>query len=342
MKVKLEDVAQKAGVSIATVSRVLNNHPVSDKARAVVEKTIAELDYRPNLMARGLTKGQTSRVGVVVSNMENPYFSSIMNSMEIRLREDGYLCNFASSPCRGEEEIDILKKFIDSGVDGLIIVDVGTKDENSGLYADLNKQLPVVLINGNPERIDSNLIIVDQEKGMEHAMDHLFNLNHKKISFIRGTANSYSFLCKENIYIKKMKEQNIAVEKDMIIRTEDSDHFDGIDLTCSSVKKILQLKSRPTAIFASNELMALGVMKAAKELGISIPEDLSLVAQDNTFLSKISDPQLTTIDMNPSRLGTESAEMMLQILKHKKRYARILTFNPELIIRNSTKDIGMS
>ncbi|MGL1893319.1 MAG: LacI family transcriptional regulator [Spirochaetaceae bacterium] len=339
MKVKLEDVAQKAGVSIATVSRVLNNHPVSDKARAIVEKTIAELDYRPNLTARGLTKGQASRVGVIVSNMENPYYSSIMNTMEIRLREDGYLCNFASSPHRGEEEIDILRKFIDSGVDGIIIVDVGTKDENSGLYADLNKQLPVVLINGNPERIDSNLIIVDQEKGMAHVMDHLFSLNHKKISFIRGTANSYSFLCKEKIYLKKMKEQNIPVTKDMIIHIDDIDHFEAIDISCDIIKEILKSKDRPSAIFVSNELLALGVMRAAQELGLSVPEDLSLVAQDNTVLSRLSHPQITTVDMNPPRLGIEAAEMMLQLLKHKNRTPRRLMFYPDLIVRGTTKEI---
>lgn len=339
MKVKLEDVAQKAGVSIATVSRVLNNHPVSEKARVIVEKTIAELDYRPNLTARGLIKGQSFRVGVIISNMENPYFSSIMNSMEIRLRDEGYLCNFASSAHRGEEEINILRRFIDSGVDGLIIVDVGTKGENSGLYAELNKRLPVVIINGNPERMDSNLIIVDQEKGMEHAMEYLFNLNHKKICFIRGVANVYSFVCKENVYLKKMKEKKYHVNKDMIINIHDTDHFDSIDDTCLAIKKLLKSKDRPTAVFASNELMALGVMKAAKELGISIPEDLSLVAHDNTVLSQISTPQMTTVDMNPSRLGIEASEMMLQLLNSKQRSPRRLTLYPELIIRESTRAI---
>ena len=183
LKIKLEDVAKKAGVSIATVSRVLNNHPVSEKARRIVEETIAELDYRPNLTARGLIKGQSFRIGVIVSNMENPYYSSIMSSMEFRLREEDYLCNFASSNIRGDEEINILRRFLDSGVDGMIIVDVGTKGENSGLYADLNKQIPVVLINGNPDRMDTNLIMVDQEKGMDQVMNYLFSLNHKKYWF---------------------------------------------------------------------------------------------------------------------------------------------------------------
>lgn len=339
MKVKLQDVAKKAGVSIATVSRVLNNHPVSEKARIIVEKTIAELDYRPNLTARGLIKGQSFRVGVIVSNMENPYFSSIMSSMELRLREEGYLCNFASSSHRGEEEIDILRRFLDSGVDGLVIVDVGTKGENAGLYSDLNKQIPVVLINGNPDRMDSNLVLVDQERGMARTMEYLFSLNHKKISFVRGKENGFAFVCKEQVYLEKMKEKGYTVTDDMIVIIDDINHFDCIDLTSKQIKKILSVPDRPTAIFTSNELMALGVMKAAKQLGLSIPEDLSLIAHDNTVFSQISDPQMTTVDMNPSRLGIEASEMLLQLLSNKNRSPRRLMFYPELIIRGSTASI---
>jgi LacI family transcriptional regulator, galactose operon repressor len=340
LKVKLEDVAREAEVSIATVSRVLNNHPVSEKARLAVEEAIAHLDYRPNLMARGLIKGQSYRIGVIVSNMENPYFSSIMNSMEIRLREEGYLCNFASSYYSPkEDELDIVKRFMDSGVDGLIIVDVGEREENSGLYSDLNKQLPVVLINGKPDRTDTNLIMVDQEKGMIEVMNYLFSLNHTDIALIRGSANSMSFNCKETILRSKMKEQGIPVKENRIIHIKDTDHFDAIDETCNNVISILDTPDKPTAVFASNELMALGVIKACKKLGVSIPEDLSLVAHDNTILSQISEPAMTTVDMNTSRLGIESAEMMLQLLNSKNPSPRRLIFYPELIIRESCSEI---
>lgn len=339
MKVKLEDVAREAGVSIATVSRVLNNHPVSDKARIKVEETIARLDYRPNLTARGLSQGKSFRIGVVVSNMENPYFSSIMNSMELRFRKEGYLCNFASSSLRGEEEIDILRRFLDSGVDGLIIVDVGKKGENSGLYADLNRQTPVVLINGNPDRTDTNLIMVDQEKGMEHVMDYLLGLNHRNICFVRGAVSGLAFDCKEKVYRAKMAERGYPVEEKMILRLEDTDHFNTIDLTCDLFTDILGLEGRPSAVFTSNELMALGVIKAVRQMGMTIPEDLSLVAQDNTILSRISEPAMTTIDMNPGRLGTEASEMMLQLLNSSSPSPRRLIFYPELIIRNSCREL---
>jgi len=339
LKVKLEDVAKKAGVSIATVSRVLNNHPVSAKARKIVEETIADLDYRPNLTARGLIKGQSYRIGVIVSNMENPYYSSIMSSMEFRLRDDGYLCNFASSSSRGDEETDIIRRFLDSGVDGLIIVDVGTKGEHSGLYADINKQIPVVLINGNPDRLDSNLIMVDQEKGMEQVMNYLFSLNHKKIGFIRGGKNGFAFVCKEQVYRKKLKDYGIEIDESLIVNIDDSDHFDCIDFTAEKVKKILDREDRPTAVFASNELMALGAVKAAKELGLDIPGDISVVAHDNTVFSEISHPKMTTVDMTPSRLGVEASEMMIQLLNSKTRTPRRLILYPELLIRESTGPI---
>lgn len=329
----------KAGVSVATVSRVLNNKTASEKSRIVVEKAIAELHHRPKLSDWVIVNEKSFRIGVIVSNMENPYFSSIMSSMEIRLREEGYLCNFASSAKRGGEEIDILRRFIDSGVDGIIIVDVGNKEENSGLYSDLNRQIPVVLINGNPDRMDSNLILVDQTQGMIETMDYLFSLNHEKITFIRGAASYSAFDCKEQVFIKKMKEKHYNIDKKMLISIEDTDHYDCIDLTSDRIIDILKSPERPTAIFASNELIALGVIKAAREAGLSIPEDLSLISHDNTVLSKISQPQMTTVDMFPSRLGIESSEMMIQLLKSKSPSPRRLTFYPKLVVRGTTRSL---
>jgi len=338
LKVKLEDVASKAGVSIATVSRVLNNHPVSEKARISVEEAITLLDYRPNLMARGLKNGQSFRIGVIIPNMENPYFSSIMNSMELRFREEGYLCNFASSAFDDDEQ-DIVGRFLDSGVDGLINVDVGLKGDNNSLFAKLNQQLPVVLINGNPERTDTNLIIVDQDKGMESVMDHFYKLNHRSIGIVRSSIPSLSFNNKENIYRKKMSEFGIRIQERHIFRIPEADHFETVDITYELFLKDLIKPDRPTAIFCSNELMALGVLKAASELNINVPEDLSIIAQDNTFLSRISIPALTTVDMNASRLGVESAEMMLQLLNSKNPSPRRLIFFPELIIRDSCSEL---
>ncbi|MDA3956069.1 LacI family DNA-binding transcriptional regulator [Oceanispirochaeta sp.] len=337
MKVKLEDVALEAGVSIATVSRVLNNHPVKEATRLLVVDTIARMDYRPNLTARGLIKGTSNRIGVIVSNMENPYFSSIMNTMEIRMRKDGYLCNFSSAINRGKDERDIINRYLDSGVDGLILVDVSSKEENMGLYADLNKSIPVVLINGNPDRDDSNLVMVDQRKGMEIAMDYLFALNHKNITFIRGLLDSVAFDIKDRIYTKRMIEAGFPPEYTSIIEIEDTDHYTAIERVEELVLPLLDSPLRPSAIFASNELLGMGVIKAARKLNLSIPDDLSLIAHDNTYLSIISQPTMTTINLNPPRLGAEAAEMMLQLLKQNCPYPRKLIFNPELIVRESSR-----
>jgi DNA-binding LacI/PurR family transcriptional regulator len=337
MKVKLVDVAREAGVSIATVSRVLNNHPVSEKARSKVEETIARMDYRPNLTARGLSKGESFLIGVVVTNMENPYFSSIMNSMELRFRRDGYMCNFASSVLRGEEEEDILRRFLDSGVDGLVIVEVSRRRENAGLYSELNRHTPVVLINGNPERTDTNLILMDQREGMMKVMDYLISLNHRDIAMVRGDAADFSFDVKEKVYREKLTAAGCEVREERIIRLEDTDHFDTIEETSRRFMDVFASADRPAAVFTSNELMGLGVLDAARKSGLDIPGDISVVAQDNTILSVISTPAMTTIDMNPSGLGHEAAEMMIQLLKTENPSPRRLTFYPELVIRESCR-----
>ena len=251
MKVKLEDVAREAGVSIATVSRVLNNHPVKDATRLLVEDTIARMDYRPNLTARGLIKGTSNRIGVIISNMENPYFSSIMNTMEIRFREDGYLCNFSSAVSRSNMEREILAQHLDSGVDGIILVDVMARNENMGLYAELNQSIPVVLINGNPDRNDVSQVIVDQVKGMDQAMDYLLSLNHKRIAYLRGPKGNYSFDIKEKIYRRKMESAGLDIDPRLIIELDDSDHFSAIEGARDRMLPILQGRGQAHGRFCS-------------------------------------------------------------------------------------------
>lgn len=334
MKVKLEDVAREAGVSIATVSRVLNNHAVSDKAKEAVEEAIAKLDYRPNLMARGLIKGKSYRIGVMIPGMENPYYGSIMNSMEPRLREEGYLCNFVSC-ASDEDEHEVTRRFLDSGVDGLIFVEAGLRGDNNNLFANINRQIPVVLINGNPDRTDTNLIIMDQEKGLEEVMDYFHSLGHRNIGFVRGESNDYSFNCKEKVFRRKMEEFGFTYPESHIYRMPDTDHFIAVKETCAYFKEALKEEGRPTAIFSSNEIMAHGIMRAARELNIRIPHDLSIIAQDNTILSRISHPPLSTVDLEVSRIGIESAEMMLQLLGSLNPSPRRLIFYPRLIRRET-------
>lgn len=334
MRVKLEDVAKEAGVSIATVSRVLNNHSVSAKGKKAVEKAIIKLDYSPNLLARGLIKGKSFRIGVVLTAMENPYYSTIMNSIEVRLRNEGYLCNFASCTFQ-EDEQKIVRQFLDSGIDGLIYVEAGLKGDNNTLFANINKQIPVVLINGNPDRTDTNLIIMDQDMGMESVMDYFHSLGHKKIGFVRGVDNSLPFQSKEKVYRAKMEEFGFPVKENYIYKMPDFDHFKAVEETSRIFREKLTKQDRPSAIFSSNEIMAHGLLKATRELGISIPDELSVIAQDNTILSRISHPALTTVDMEISRLGIESAEMMLQLLATEKPMPRRLIFYPRLIKRES-------
>lgn len=340
MKVKLEDVAREAGVSIATVSRVLNNRPVKEATRILVEQTIARLDYRPNLTARGLIKGTSNRIGVIVPSMENPYFSSVMHNIEERMRREGYLCNFSCVHSRGEEERKVIACQLDSGVDGVILVDVNSRHENMGLYGELNSRVPVVLINGNPERDDVNLVLVEQEKGVGQVLDYLFSLGHRKIAYLRGAGASHSFIIKEQAFRRKMSEAGIGEGEFCVIKAKDSDHFSSLKTVSEELLPLLRREDRPSAIFAANELMALGVLDAVRRLGLSVPEDLSLVGHDNTFLSRAAYPSLTTVDLFPSRLGAEAAEMMLRLLQQDRPFPpRRLMFNPELIVRRSCRAI---
>jgi LacI family transcriptional regulator len=337
MAVTINDVAEKAGVSITTVSRVLNNnYPVKKETRVTVEKVIEELNYKPNAMARGLITKKTSTIGVVVPGITNLFFPTIVETFENEVRNCGYtisLCNTFGDP---DEEKMLMENLISRQIDGMLIIDPTYENLKNKILDDISKSVPTIIVNGSGEGAESNFISYDERVGTREALEYLLHLNHKKIVFIRG-ARSYSYDIKQKVYDKIIQDNNL--EYNNILSVSDGNSIKVVDIVEKQVTEILSKEIKPTAFFACNELMALGAINACNNLGLKIPESISIISCDNTILSKITSPKLTTIDLKIKDIGQIAAVTLIDIIETKFKGRRKINLDTELIIRDSCREI---
>ncbi|SHH97528.1 LacI family DNA-binding transcriptional regulator [Clostridium grantii] len=337
MAVTINDVAKKAGVSITTVSRVLNNnYPVKKETRIIVEKVIEELNYKPNAMARSLITKKTSMIGVVVPGITNLFFPTIVEAFENEVRNSGYsisLCNTFGDP---EEEKMLMENLISRQIDGMLIIDPTYENLKNKTLDSISQEVPTIIINGSGEGAESNFISYDERVGTKEALEYLLKLNHKNIVFIRG-ARSYSYDIKQKVYDKIIEDNNI--EYSNILSVSDGNSIKVVEIVEEEVTKIFENEIKPTAFFACNELMALGAINACNNLGLKIPDDISIISCDNTILSKITSPKLTTIDLKIKDIGQKAATNLIHIIETQFKGKRKINLDTELIIRDSCKEI---
>lgn len=335
LTVTIEDVAREAGVSITTVSRVVNdNYPVKIETRQRVEEAIKKLNYRPNPIAVSLVRKTTNTIGVIVPGISNMYFSDVVSGIEKYLKEYDYDVFLVSEVKDAKSEKKYVNKFIDRFVDGLIVLDPKTENIISGFYSDVSKKIPLVLVNGYNKGIDLNFVISIQEKGFCEAMEYLINLGHKKIAFVRGE-KSYSYDLKENIYkgyMDRIKSPYIII---------DTDDGNTIEVVKNTENKIVEINDRYrigrdiTAFCACNDLMAFGILNGCSNLGLSVPKDASVVGFDNIMISEMSNPKITTVDQNMKTLGKKAAELIVKTIKNENKKPQKVFVDTLLIKRES-------
>lgn len=342
MKITIEDVAKEAGVSTATVSRVINNnYPVAEKTRIRVEEAISKWDFTPNALAKGLMLKKTLSIGVIIPSVMNPYFLQVVKRIENYCKEKGYMTLLCHAVLP-EEEQEYIKNLLVRSVDGIILVDGTTENRKNGYYEKISKKVPLVLINGLHQGIKCNFVMADQETGTLDALKYLYALGHRNIGFVSGYNHEvYSYKIKENVYKNFLKENGIPFEAENIMYLGGELEADNLDV--AAAKEILQPRlespNPPTAIFTSNDIMAIAVISGAKELGYRVPEDISIVGFDNSFLSQITSPQLTTVDINTAQLGTIAAKMLFDVIENDKKDYEKVILNTKLVIRDSCKSI---
>lgn len=338
MRATINDVAKEAGVSITTVSRVLNNnYPVKTETRIKVEEVIKKLKYKPNVMARGLITRKTSMIGVVVPGFTNLFFSTIVESIENCLKSSGYtilLCNTSGNP---ESEISIVEELVDRQLDGIIVIDPITENLNNNFYDKVSQEIPLIIVNGGIGNHKCSCVSYDEVEGTDEAFNYLLKLGHKRIALIRGN-KSYSYDIKENLYKNIIKDNGLNYDKVIVVGNGNS--IDVISNTQKSVEKLLLSKECPSAIFACNDIMAIGALNACTTIGLNVPRDVSIIGFDNTLLSEISNPKLTSVNLNMKQVGHKAAEELLSIIGSDFNVNnRKVIMSTNLVIRDSCSKI---
>lgn len=263
------------------------------------------------------------------------FFTEVVHGIERIMRSRDYDVYISDSRGRADSEKRRINKFLERYVDGIVLIDPQTENMKNGFIEDVSKKIPVVCINGYHERIKTNFVLSDEEKGTKEALEHLISLGHKNIAFVRGES-SYSYDIKENLYKEYMK--NISIEP-IVITVQDGNNIDVVENTMRVLIELsskYQLGKEITAFFACNDLMAVGVLNGCYELNLKVPDDIAIIGFDNIILSQMTNPKLTTVDQNMRLLGERAAQKLLDLIEDKNLYSDTDVIETKLIIRKST------
>ena len=326
----IREVAESAGVSYATVSHVINNtRLVSPETRQRVLAAMDALNYRPNALARSLRQGKTNTIGLVLPDSANPFFAEISRSIEDEAFKKGYsvfLCNTELDTQRELFYVDVLSK---KQVDGIIFVAAG--DQPDSLDFLLRRRMPVVMIDRELPQVEADAVLTDNKLGGFLATRHLLELGHKHIACIAGPSSITPSAERIIGYRRALEESGLSYDESLILRG-DYHARSGMEITHS----ILKMNPWPTAIFALNDLMALGALRAAAEAGYSVPRDLAVVGYDDLELSQFTNPPLTTVAQPKKEIGAQAINLLVDRMSQKTRPPSRLVIPPELIVRRST------
>ena len=325
-------VAKRAAVSTATVSRTVNRASTVTPALAKrVWKAVQELGYYPNTQARGLVSGRSRILGLIVSDLTNPFFPEIVQVFESLAVQQHYEILLASTMSDREHMETSVRRMIERRVEGVAIVTFGMEEV---LLEDLKPwKLPVILADVGRGKANASTIRVDYMTGIRQAVQHLAALRHRHIAFISGPRNLKSAIARREAFCTSMEEIGLQVDSRLIVQ---GDHtLEGGHLACAS---LFSLRKRPSAILCSNDLTAMGVMRKSYELGIQIPKDLSLVGFDDIRLAQFCLPPLTTVQMSQSELAGLAFNGLLAQIETKTRTRKGAEYElkTSLVLRKST------
>jgi LacI family transcriptional regulator len=326
-----EDIAKIAKVSIATVSHVINStRYVEPRTKQRVLDAIDKLKYSPNLYARGLVIGKTNTIGLVISDIRNPFYPELIQGTEEIASKNGYnvfLCNIGYDIEKIKKSIEAL---ISRKIDGIILAT--SLIEDSIIKEILNYKINFVMVDLGNTNIKIDSIIFDYASGIEEAFDYLISLGHRNIFFISGPQNHRTSMIRINNFTGAvLKHKNLKINYDII----EGDH--KLEGGYEAAKKILDGKLIPTAVMCSNDLTAIGAMQSFMEGGLKIPQDISIIGLDNIQLSEIIKPHLTTIELDRYKIGSTLMELLLNRINDTNSPIQKTVFKTRLIKRESVE-----
>jgi len=333
----IKDVAALAGVSFTTVSHVLNDtRPVSADARRRVLAAVDEIGYLPSAVARSLRKSETKIVGVLVPNVQNPFFAELVCGVEESCRLAGYsvfLCNSDNDPKRQQQ---YMRTLLEKRVDGLLLSSAGDDEALAHIFK--MASVPSVTVDRLVPGARADRVSVNNQQGACNAVRHLIELGHRRIACISGPSEFEVARERCEGWRQALREAGMVPDESLVIESDFSSPG-GYE----SARQMLRSQGQGdgagpavTGIFASNDMMAIGALRAAAELGFKVPQQVSIVGFDDIELSRYVFPALTTVGCGVRQLGTEAGRVLIDRIEHPGGELKEVLLTPHLVVREST------
>lgn len=325
------DIAKRAGVSPATVSRALNNQKlVKEETRQRISKIAQEMNYSPNFLARSLVKKQSNTIALIISDITNPFFTTVARGVEDTASRKGFNTIFCNTDEDPEKENQYINLMLRRRVDGIIIASCSN---GNTLEEAWSRNIPLVLVDRTIEGFSWDSVVGDSEEGGYLLTKHLIEVHdHKKIAAVSGPQIISTSRDRLAGYMRALREYQLEINQNWIIVGEYKEDF-GYRIASNYLR---QAGEKPTAIFAGNNFIAIGILRAAHELGIRIPEDLALVNFDDLDMASYIFPFLTVAKQPAYTMGSIATDFLLQrISREKIKEKRYVVLKPEIIIRKS-------
>lgn len=332
MSVTIYDVAREANVSMATVSRVVNGNPnVKPTTRKKVLATIEQLGYRPNAVARGLASKKTTTVGVIIPDISSMFISELARGIEDIATMYKYNVILSNSDQNKDKELQLINTMYEKQVDGILFMGGNIQDEHVENFS--SSSVPVVIAATYDETNTIPSVNIDYKKAACEATQLLIDNGHNHPAFVYGQEDiKKRNALKYEGYMQAIKESGVAINKDFIVRTGYS-YEAGIE----GAQQLLALNERPTAIFAASDEMAVGVIHGIQDAGLSVPEDIEVIGFNNTRLSTMVRPKLTTIVQPTYDIGAVSMRLLTKFMNKEEVEEKKVILPHRIIERNSTK-----
>ena len=324
-------LADHLGLSPATVSLVLNGSPVADsipqETKDRVFAAARHFDYRPNFMARSLRTQRSFMIGVLVPEVSEGYASAVMGGIEDHLLQEGYFYLVASHRHKPDLIDEYPRMLHQRSVEGLIAVDTPWNQQIP---------IPVVAVSGRGQAKGTTNIVLDHDRAAQMALEHLFHLGHRRIAFIKGQAFSSDTEVRWNGIVKAAKQLGLEIRSELVVQLEGDSPSPEVGYGVTH--KLLSAGGSFTALFAFNDISAIGAIRALRESGRRVPEDASVVGFDDIQSAAFQNPGLTTVRQPLRRMGNLAAETVLRSITAPvaQRTSRQITVEPEFVVREST------
>ena len=336
MSVTVKDIAKKAGVSHSTVSRALHGNPlISEETKQRIEQIAVELGYLPSAAARTLKTKRSHVLGVVLSSIDDPFFSEILQGIEEIIQSSGYSLFIAAAHRDPKREREIVQAMVEHRADGVIICSTSFSEERSRQFVQWG--VPMVVVNNQSVEVFRHSIYHDDVDGMRQVTRHLIDLGHTCLAYIGNSASGRTILDRFTGFRQEMDSAGLAIPAASIYEVPGG----GIEEGLIAAKYFLSLPVHPTALLCYNDMMAIGVMKGLQQAGIRIPDDVSVTGFDNIVFSAYTTPPLTTLDQPKRFIGAEAARLLLELLdaplsEQLSNHQNVRRLKGQLLIREST------